>query len=65
MATRRWGISRGESSLVVTEAVGAAVSSDSMELTVDLDAGMTQFEVFEALEKLKEHITNKNTWPPA
>lgn len=74
MATRRFGISVGESEFQVTEGVGAAVNADTVELTVDLatttvnDKGTTRaikkHEVIEALEKLMNHVIKSN-WPPA
>lgn len=64
MATRRYGISRGENAQQVTEAVGSAVSSDSVELTVDLASNLTREDVLLALEKIKQHIF-KGNWPPA
>lgn len=64
MATRRYGISRGEQYNQITEAVGAAVSSDSVELTVDLASNLTKEDVLMALEKIEMHII-KGNWPPA
>lgn len=69
MATRRWGLSAGETPFQVTEAVGAAVVSDSVELTVDLAAtGMTgasgRERVMLALEGIAQAIM-KGPWPPA
>lgn len=74
MATRRFGISVGEGEFQVTEAVGAAVSSDTVELTVELATtavnwrgstrAITKQEVLDALEKLENHIIKSN-WPPA
>lgn len=69
MATRRYGLSDGETEFQVTEAVGAAVVSDSIELTVDLaGTGLTTSEgkrkVLLALEMFKGYIT-KGNWPPA
>lgn len=69
MATRRYGISAGETEFQVTEAVGAAVATDSMEFTVDLaGTALTTHEgkgkVLLALEMIKAHIT-KGNWPPA
>lgn len=64
MATHRYGISRGESRQQITEAVGAAVSSDSVELTVDLASSLTKEDVLLALNKIEQHIINGN-WPPA
>ena len=64
MATRRFGISQGEDIEDVTEAVGAAVNADTVEVTVDLADGMTRAEVLMALDKLKAHIFEVK-WPPA
>lgn len=64
MATRRYGISRGENIDQVAEAVGAAVAADSIELTVDLAVGLTREDVLLALEKIGAHIL-KGNWPPA
>lgn len=67
MATRRYGISRGENIDQVTEAVGAAVAADDIELTVDL-ATMSSAEgkmrVLNALDLLAAYII-KGNWPPA
>jgi len=74
MATRRYGLKVGESLEQVTEGVGAATSSDNVELTVDLatsivtDGGTTRgilkSEVLIILEIFKEYIF-QNNWPPA
>jgi hypothetical protein len=69
VATRRYGISAGETLNQVTEAVGAAVAADGVELTVDLAAaGMTtasgRERVMLAIEAIKCHIM-KGNWPPA
>jgi hypothetical protein len=64
MATRRYGISRGETQDQITEAVGAAVASDGIELTVDLAVGLQKSEVVMALDQIKNHIIEGN-WPPA
>jgi hypothetical protein len=69
MATRRYGVSAGETLNQVTEAVGAAVAADGVELTVDLAAtGMTgaggRERVLLAIESIKTHIM-KGNWPPA
>jgi hypothetical protein len=64
MATRIYGVSRGEQYNQVTEGVGTAVASDSVELTVDLAANLTREDVLLALEKFNMHIVNGN-WPPA
>ena len=64
MATRRWGISQGERFTNVTEAVGAATASDSVELTVDLAPGLDRQEVINALELIIAYI-HEHDWPPA
>ena len=64
MATRRYGLSRGETEFQVTEAVGAAVVTDSIELTFDLAAGLSKEDVLLALGKFKGHIV-KGNFPPA
>lgn len=69
MATRRYGINVGEVDTQITETVGAAVSSDSIELTVDLaGAGLTtpagKEKVLLALKYFEMHIL-KGYWPPA
>lgn len=64
MATRRYGLSRGEQVQNVTEAVGAATAADSMEFTFDLAAGLTKEDVLLALEKFKHYIMHRN-FPPA
>jgi hypothetical protein len=67
MATRRYGLSRGEQNLAgnaVTEAVGAAIATDSMEFTFDLASSLTKADVVKGLERIKDHIV-KGNWPPA
>lgn len=68
MATRRYGISRGENMGQVTEAVGAAVAADNVELTVDLatigGGAEGKNRVLDAIEYIKAHII-KGNWPPA
>jgi hypothetical protein len=69
MATRRYRISVGDVGNQVVEEVGAAVSAESIELTVDLgDALVASQEgrtrVLNALEHVKNHIARGN-WPPA
>jgi hypothetical protein len=71
MATRRYKVSVGEVENQIVEEVGAAVNSDTVELTVDLDfagaglrTGEGKHKVLMALELLKAHIT-KGNWPPA
>jgi hypothetical protein len=71
MATRRYGVRPGENEYEVTESVGAAVDSDTVELTVDLAAGLdgstraiSREEVVQALDKIRNHIL-RGSWPPA
>lgn len=64
MATRRYGISRGETDQQITEAAGAAVSSDNIELTVDLAVSLSKEDVLLALSKFESWII-KGNWPPA
>lgn len=64
MATRIYGLSRGDQVENVTEGVGAAVAADSMEFTFDLAAGLTREDVVLGLEKIKQHIL-KGNFPPA
>lgn len=64
MATRRYGLSRGETEFQVTEAVGAATAADGIELTVDLAVSLSKEDVLLALDKFRGHIV-KGNWPPA
>lgn len=64
MATRIYGISKGETEFQITEGVGAATAADNIELTVDLAVNITKEDVLLALEKLENHIV-KYGWPPA
>ncbi len=64
MATRRYGISRGENMDQVTEAVGAATATDNMEFTFDLATNLTREDVLLALGKIAAHIL-KGNFPPA
>lgn len=74
MATRRYKLSVGETEFSVTEEVGAATNSDTVELTVDLATtavnkdgstrAITKEEVLRILEMFENHIV-KGNWPPA
>lgn len=69
MATRRYRLSVGDNFDQVVEEVGAAVSAESIELTVDLgDAKISSQEgkmrVLNALDILQGYIV-KGNWPPA
>lgn len=74
MATRRYKISVGEGEFAIVEEAGAAVNSDTVELTVELATtavnegastrAIKKSEVLDCLEKIKNHII-KGNWPPA
>lgn len=64
MATRRYMLNRGETLTNVTEAVGAATATKSMEFTYDLASGLSQEDVIKALEDFKNYILQTN-FPPA
>lgn len=63
MATRLYGVSRGETEFSVTEGAGAA-TTDGVEVTVDLAVSLTKNEVLLALGMIENHII-KGNWPPA
>jgi len=64
MATRRYGISTGENISDVTEDVGAAVSSDTVELTIDLAAIGSRENAIKAIDIIRGWII-QGQWPPA
>jgi hypothetical protein len=64
MATRRYGLSRGETEFNVTEGVGAATNADDVEVTVDLAKSLSKAEVLDKLDEIKNWIV-KGNWPPA
>lgn len=64
MATRRYGLSKGETEFQVLEEVGAAVVNNSMEFTFDLAANLTREDVLKAIEMFENHILKYN-FPPA
>ena len=64
MTTRRYGLSRGDEQIFVTEAVGVATVNDDVEVTFDLAVNLEQAEVFRLHDKTKEHIAT-NDFPPA
>lgn len=64
MATRLYGISRGETEFDIVEGVGSATAADGIELTVDLAVGLEKDEVLRALDMLRNHIL-KGDWAPA
>lgn len=73
MATRRYKISVGEGEFAIVEEAGAAVDSDTVELTVEMASTavnsatgtrqITKQEVLDLLEKIENHIVKSN-WPP-
>lgn len=68
MATRRYGISQGQTFVNVAESVGLATVANNIELTVDLAAipagSKGREEVLKAIEYLEAYIM-KGNWPPA
>lgn len=66
MATRRYSIARGAgmTDSQVTEAVGAATATASMEFTFDLAAGLTREDIVKGIALIKARIL-KGSWPPA
>ena len=74
MATRRYGANPSYSLEQVTEAVGAATVTNTVELTVDLSASLVKegagtraiykSEVLFILDLFAQYITRSN-WPPA
>lgn len=63
MATRLYGISRGDGQEQISETAGAA-TTDDLELTFDLAAGMTREEVVVLLDRITRYILEHN-FPPA
>lgn len=63
MATRLYGISRGESQEQISETAGA-VTTDELELTIDLAAGMTREEVVVLLDRIARYVL-EHDFPPA
>lgn len=73
MATRRYSVAPQDPDYNVTEAVGAATVTKSIELTVDFgalaSAGLSdvqaKMQVLMALRKLESYIETRHTWQPA
>lgn len=64
MATRLYSATvSGALDVDITEAVGSAVVTTPIELTVDLASVPDKATVLRALEKLKAYITD-GMWPP-
>lgn len=64
MATRRYSLNKQDNEYSVTEAVGAAVATKEIELTVDLATVTSREQVLAALAKFKNWIV-RGAWPPA
>ena len=70
MATRRYSIAPGQNEYQVVEAIGAAVVTAPIELTVDLanlagtGAPPTRQMVIDAMEQVKDWLL-RGLWPPA
>lgn len=64
MATRRYMINKGEQQNKVTEAVGAAIVTKKIEVTVDLASSLTKTDVVNGLKEISNYIA-KSKWPPA
>lgn len=66
MATRIYGVSKGEGFGAVTEDVGSATVADNFEFTVDFDAavGITKTDALRAIDLIRAAIV-ADTWPPA
>lgn len=75
MATRRYMINPEDPTFSVTEAVGAAVASKKIEVTIDFGAlaaltpsmtgTLAKRNVIDALQRIAEYIETKGIWPPA
>ena len=63
MATRLYGISRGEGQEQIADGIGAA-TTDDVELTIDLAAGLTREEVVVLLDRVTRYILEYD-FPPA
>ncbi len=63
MATRRWGISQGERFTDVTEAVGAAVVNNSVELTIDTAAITSKQDADNLIELIRIAVHESTSIP--
>jgi hypothetical protein len=74
MATRLYSIKPEQASFQIVEAVGSAVVTSAIELTVDFGAlagytpamsdSQAKMMVCDALEKLRDYVAT-HSWPPA
>lgn len=65
MATRKYNIPVGATrDADVTEAVGAAITSGVVQVTVDLAVTATKREVLHAIDTVSRYI-RRHDWPPA
>ena len=72
MPTRRYSANIQDRMVDITEAVGAAVATKAIEVTVDFTAlaavtnsgAHAKTEVLNALRQIREYI-NRGPWPPA
>lgn len=62
MASRYWGINRGQTEFSVVE--GAATNSTDAELVLDLTKHFTKEDLLLALDYIRNAII-KDIWPPA
>jgi len=61
MATRYYGLNRGETLTYVAE--GSSTTSKSLELVLVDSAGWTKDEVYVALDQIKRHIMERGVTP--
>jgi hypothetical protein len=65
MATHKYNVAKsGTRDKDVTAAVGAAITSGVVEITVDLAVTATKREVLRSIDTVARYI-RKNAWPPA
>lgn len=62
MASRYWGINRGQTEFDIVE--GSSTNSTDLELVLDLTKNLSKSEVLVKLEELENRIV-KSDWPPA
>lgn len=61
MATRYYGLSRGETLTYVAE--GSSTTSKTLEVTINDAVGWTKGEVMVALDQIKRHIMERGATP--